>query len=128
MGRSGIRGRIPSGFLDSAPLSPGYPYPIPQPVFGRPMFGHSGRARAALSLSFVSRAAAERGIGQRLGLAKAMVPVEHCRTIGKKDLIHNQALPLVDVNPETYEVRADGRILTCEPAAMLPLAQRYFLF
>ena len=124
-------GRIPAGFLDSAPLHPGYvtcSFPPPQPVFGRPMFGHSGRARAALSLTFVSRAAAECGIAQRLGLAKSVVPVEHCRTIGKKDLIHNQALPLVEVNPETYEVKADGRILTCEPAAVLPLAQRYFLF
>lgn len=120
---------LKGGFIAWAAMGdPNASIPTPQPVFGRPMFGHSGRARAALSLSFVSRAAAERGIAQRLGLAKAVVPVEHCRAIGKKDLIHNQALPLVDVNPETYEVKADGRILTCEPAAVLPLAQRYFLF
>lgn len=120
---------LKGGFIAWAAMGdPNASIPTPQPVFGRPMFGHAGRARAALSLSFVSRAAAERGIAQRLGLAKAVVPVEHCRTIGKKDLIHNQALPQIDVNPETYEVKADGRILTCEPAAVLPLAQRYFLF
>ncbi|NOT56520.1 MAG: urease subunit alpha [Deltaproteobacteria bacterium] len=120
---------LKGGFIAWAAMGdPNASIPTPQPVFGRPMFGHAGRARAALSLTFVSRAAAERGIAQRLGLAKAVVPVAHCRTIGKKDLIHNQALPVVDVNPETYEVKADGRILTCEPAAVLPLAQRYFLF
>ncbi len=120
---------LKGGFIAWATMGdPNASIPTPQPVFGRPMFGHSGRARAALSLSFVSRAAAERGIAQQLSLAKAVVPVEHCRTIGKKDLIHNQALPQIDVNPETYEVKADGRILTCEPVAVLPLAQRYFLF
>jgi urease subunit alpha len=120
---------LKGGFIAWAAMGdPNASIPTPQPVFGRPMFGHSGRARASLSLSFVSRAAAERGIAQRLGLVKSVVPVEHCRTIGKKDLLHNQALPQIDVNPETYEVKADGRILTCEPASVLPLAQRYFLF
>jgi len=66
--------------------------------------------------------------GNPLGLAKSVVPVERCRTIGKKDLLHNQALPQIDVNPETYVVKADGQILTCEPVSALPLAQRYFLF
>ncbi len=92
------------------------------------MFGSYGRARSALSISFVSRAASERGIAERLGLAKSVIPVEHCRTIGKKDLLHNHALPEIEVDPETYVVKADGQILTCEPALILPLAQRYFLF
>jgi urease subunit alpha len=102
--------------------------PTPQPVIGRPMFGHCGQAPAALALSFVSRAAYERGIAQHLGLSKQVVPVQHCRTLGKKDLIHNQALPRIEVDPETYVVKADGQVLTSEPARVLPLAQRYFLF
>lgn len=102
--------------------------PTPQPVIGRPMFGHYGRAPATLALSFVSRVAYERGIGQRLGLHKHIAPVQHCRTVGKKDMVHNQLLPRVEVDPETYVVKADGQVLTCEPARVLPLAQRYFLF
>jgi len=102
--------------------------PTPQPVIGRPMFGHDGRAPATLALSFVSRAAYERGIAQRLGLQKQVVPVQQCRALGKKDLIHNAALPRIEVDPETYVVKADGQVLTCEPARVLPLAQRYFLF
>jgi len=92
------------------------------------MFGHYGKAPAGLSLSFVSQAAYENGVAQKLGLQKPAVPVRNCRTIGKKDLIHNNALPAIEVNPETYEVKADGQILTSEPAKELPLAQRYFLF
>jgi urease subunit alpha len=92
------------------------------------MFGHYGSAPSALSLSFVSRVAYERGLGQQLGLRKQLVPVQNCRTIGKKDLILNDALPNIEVNPETYVVKADGQILTSEPATVLPLAQRYFLF
>jgi urease subunit alpha len=102
--------------------------PTPQPVIGRPMFGHRGQAPASLSLSFVSGAAYEKGIAARLGLQKQVVPVQRCRTLGKKDLIHNQALPRIEVDPETYIVKADGQVLTCEPASVLPLAQRYFLF
>ena len=99
-----------------------------QPFYTRPMFGAFGRAREASSVSFVSRTAEEAGIGARLGLAKATVAVEGCRTIGKKDMFLNDHCPLIEVNPETYEVRADGELLTCEPAAELPLAQRYFLY
>jgi len=102
--------------------------PTPQPVIGRPMFGHLGRATAALSYSFISRAAYERGIPRQLGLAKQTAPVQNCRSLGKKDLILNQALPHIEVDPETYVVKADGQILTCKPARVLPLAQRYFLF
>ena len=102
--------------------------PTPQPVFGRPMFGHFGRAPATLSYSFVSRAAYDRGIAQQLGLQKQVMPVQGCRSVQKKDLVHNQLMPHIEVNPETYVVKADGEVLTCEPARPLPLAQRYFLF
>jgi urease subunit alpha len=120
---------LKGGFIAWAAMGdPNASIPTPQPVFGRPMFGHLGRAPGTLALSFVSRTAYEHGIAQRLGLAKQVVPVQHCRTIGKQDLIHNQALPDIEVDPETYVVKADGKILTCEPASVLPLAQRYFLF
>jgi len=102
--------------------------PTPQPVFYRPMFGAFGKATAATSLAFVSKASIEGGVPKSLGLDKKAVAVANCRNVGKKDMIHNAATPKIDVDPETYEVRADGELLTCEPAAVLPLAQRYFLF
>jgi urease subunit alpha len=102
--------------------------PTPQPVLFRPMFGSFGRATAATSLSFVSQAAIEAGIPQQLGLQKTAVAVQHCRAIGKADMRHNDATPQIEVDPETYEVRADGELLTCEPATILPMAQKYFLF
>ncbi|OWJ64848.1 urease subunit alpha [Inquilinus limosus] len=102
--------------------------PTPQPVHYRPMFGGFGRAMAASAITFVSKAALEDGIGRRLGLAREVVAVEGTRGIGKADMMHNAATPVIEVDPETYEVRADGELLTCEPAAVLPLAQRYFLF
>ncbi len=117
------------GFIVWAAMGdPNASIPTPQPVIGRPMFGHYGRTPAALSLSFVSSVAYARGVARRLGLAKQVTPVQNCRAIGKKDLIHNDALLHIEVNPETYEVKADGHILTCDPAQELPLAQRYFLF
>jgi urease subunit alpha len=102
--------------------------PTPQPVLYRPMFGSFGAATAATSLTFVSKAALEAGIPEKLGLHKQAVAVENCRKIGKANMIHNDATPNIEVDPETYEVRADGELLTCEPAEILPLAQRYFLF
>ncbi|KGM30584.1 urease subunit alpha [Inquilinus limosus] len=102
--------------------------PTPQPVHYRPMFGGFGRAMAASAIAFVSKAALEDGIGQRLGLSREVVAVEGTRGIGKADMVHNSATPVIEVDPETYEVRADGELLTCEPAAVLPMAQRYFLF
>ena len=102
--------------------------PTPQPVMYRPMFGSFGRAIGATSVSFMSQAAVEAGIPAQLGLNKRVVAVEKCRTIGKADMIHNLATPTIEVDPESYEVRADGELLTCEPAAVLPMAQRYFLF
>ena len=102
--------------------------PTPQPVLYRPMFGAFGGAPAAISITFVSRAALEAGVPARLGLRKAARAVRHTRDIGKRDMVHNAAMPRIEVDPETYEVRADGELLTCEPAAALPMAQRYFLF
>ena len=100
--------------------------PTPQPVLYRPMFGSFGGATASSSVTFVSKAALAAGIAERFG--KRPVAVRNCRSIGKRDMIHNSATPKIDVDPETYEVRADGELLTCEPAQELPLAQRYFLF
>jgi urease subunit alpha len=102
--------------------------PTPQPVRMRPMFGALGRAAATASLAFVSRLAAEAQVGARYGLVREVVAVRNCRGLGKRDLKLNDALPHLEVDPETYEVRADGVLLTCEPAQVLPLAQRYFLF
>ena len=102
--------------------------PTPQPVYTRPMFGAYGGALAQTSVSFVSGAAQAAGIRDQLGLAKQTVAVQNTRNIGKKDLILNDATPTVEVNSETYEVRADGELLTCQPAEVLPMAQRYFMF
>jgi urease subunit alpha len=92
------------------------------------MFGAYGRSVERSAVTFVSAAAEAAGIKGRLGLAKDVVAVKGTRDIGKKDLILNHALPHMEVNPETYEVRADGELLTCQPAEVLPMAQRYFLF
>lgn len=103
--------------------------PTPQPVHYRPMFGAFAWARTATSLTFTSKAAFERGLGAKWGLAKTLVAVENVRSgIGKRAMIHNDATPDISVDPESYEVRADGELLVCEPAKELPMAQRYFLF
>ena len=102
--------------------------PTPQLTHYRPMFGAFGGARTASALTFVSQAAVEAGVPDELGLRKASVAVGHTRDIGKRDMVHNEALPRIEVDPETYEVRADGELLTCEPSEVLPMAQRYFLF
>jgi urease subunit alpha len=102
--------------------------PTPQPVLYRPMFGAFGKAVHSTSLTFVSRTALEREIPKQLGLEKTVVAVVNCRDIGKTDMIHNDATPDIEVDPETYEVHANGELLTCEPAKVLPMAQRYFLF
>ena len=102
--------------------------PTPQPVYSRPMFGATGRNVERSAVLFTSAAALDDSLGHRLGLAKDMLAVEGCRGIGKADMRLNDATPEIEVNPETYEVRANGEVLTCEPARELPLAQRYFLF
>jgi urease subunit alpha len=102
--------------------------PTPQPVFGRPMFGAYGLARRTTSLTFVSQAAVDNGLAEQLKLSRRVEPVRNCRNIGKRDMIHNAATPRIEVDPETYEVRVDGEIITCEPSRVLPIAQRYFMF
>lgn len=102
--------------------------PTPGPVWSRPMFGSFGTAPQTTSVLFVSPASLEQGRLEPWGLTKRLVPVDDTRSLGKKDMRRNDALPHIEVNPETYEVRADGELLTCEPAEELPLTQRYFLF
>ncbi|PRX74815.1 urease subunit alpha [Cohnella sp. SGD-V74] len=102
--------------------------PTPQPVFGRPMFAAFGRALYKSSLTFVSQAAYERGIASELRLQKRVEPVRNCRGIGKKNMIRNDATPVIEVDPDTYRVTIDGEPAVCEPATVVPMAQRYFLF
>ena len=102
--------------------------PTPQPIYMRPMFASFGGATAATSLTFVSQAALDANIAEQIGLNKMVAAVSNTRKIGKKDMKLNDALLNIEVNPETYEVKADGELLTCEPAQVLPMAQRYFLF
>jgi urease subunit alpha len=120
---------IKGGMIVAAPMGdPNASIPTPQPVHYRPMFGALGGARAQCAVSFVSQAALSAGVGERLGLRKRLVAVANTRTVRKRDLVLNDYLPSIEVDPQTYEVRADGQLLTCEPARVLPLAQRYFLF
>ncbi len=120
---------IKGGSIVAAQMGdPNASIPTPQPVHYRPMFGAFGRARTASSLVFVSKAAVENGLRQQLGVEKQFVAVENTRKLSKKNMIHNDATPDIEVDAETYEVRADGKLLVCEPAKVLPMAQRYFLF
>ena len=120
---------LKGGFIAFAQMGdPNASIPTPEPVFPRPMFGAHGAAPAATSLTFVSGHAAENGLGESLGLKKQLASVRNTRALGKGDLIHNDLAPRIEVDPETYEVHVDGELVTSEPAAELPLAQRYFLF
>jgi urease subunit alpha len=121
---------IKGGAIVCAPMGdPNASIPTPQPVHYRPMFGALGGALAATCMTFVSGAALDADIGRALGLRRMLSAVRDTRGgIGKRSMIHNDAMPVIEVDPETYEVRADGVLLTCEPAAVLPMAQRYFLF
>ncbi|HVY38773.1 MAG TPA: urease subunit alpha, partial [Polyangia bacterium] len=120
---------IKGGMIAAAPMGdPNASIPTPQPVHYRPMFGALGGALHATSLTFLSRSAIEAGIPELLRLSKRTAGVRGTRAIRKRDMVLNDALPVMEVDPQTYEVRADGQLLTCEPAAVLPLAQRYFLF
>ena len=118
------------GMIATAPMGdPNASIPTPQPMHYRPMFGAYGKAIANTSVTFVSKAALDSGLKDDLGVNKSMLAVDNTRGgIGKSAMIHNSATPDVTVDPETYEVRADGELLTCEPADVLPMAQRYFLF
>jgi len=120
---------VKGGMIAMAAMGdPSASIPTPQPVHSRTMFGGFGAARALTSVTFVSQASLDAGIGERLGLAKRLSAVRATRAIGKRDMVLNGATPRIDVDAQTYEVRADGVLLTCEPAAVLPMAQRYFLF
>jgi urease subunit alpha len=119
---------VKGGMIAAAAMGdPNASIPTPQPVRYRPMFGAFGKALST-AVTFVSKAALENPAVRKLGLAKPLVAVYGTRKIGKRDMKNNDALPKIDVDPETYEVRADGVLLTCEPATVLPMAQRYFLF
>jgi urease subunit alpha len=120
---------IKGGTIAAAPMGdPNASIPTPQPVHYRPMFAAYGKALTASSVVFVSKAAAKSRLRERLGVEKPFVAVEHTRDISKKSMVHNGATPAITVDPETYEVTADGELLTCAPAEVLPMAQRYFLF
>jgi urease subunit alpha len=120
---------IKGGFIAWSQMGdPNASIPTPQPVFMRPMFGAFGTAPGLTSLAFVSGLCAEEGVAAQYGLTKRIEAVTGCRKLGKKDMKWNDALPKITVDPETYEVKADGELLTCEPAKVLPLAQRYCLF
>jgi urease subunit alpha len=120
---------IKGGTIAAAPMGdPNASIPTPQPVHYRPMFGGFGKSVTAGSVVFVSKAAAKSKLRERLGVEKAFVAVEGTRKITKKSMVHNGATPEITVDPETYEVTADGELLTCAPAEVLPMAQRYFLF
>jgi urease subunit alpha len=120
---------IKGGMIAAAAMGdPNASIPTPQPVHYRPMFASAGGALTRSSLTFVSQAALAAGIAGRYGLAKPLVAVRNCRTVQKADMVHNAYTPQVSVDPETYQVIADGQLLYCEPAKELPMAQRYFLF
>ncbi|WP_270936227.1 urease subunit alpha [Falsiroseomonas oryzae] len=120
---------LKSGTIAMVPMGdPNASIPTPQPIHYRPMFGAYGRAGLLSSVTFVSRAGLEAGIAQEFGLTRPLLAVSGTRGISKKDMKLNTALPRIEVDAETYEVRADGELLVCEPASVLPLAQRYFLF
>ncbi len=117
------------GSIAAAPMGdPNASIPTPQPVHYRHMFGAYGKARTNSSVTFVSQASLDAGLAEKLGVAKQLVAVKNTRGIGKADMVHNAYMPKIEVDPETYEVKADGVLLTCEPATVLPMAQRYFLF
>jgi len=120
---------LKGGFIAMAAMGdPNASIPTPQPVHYRPMFGSFGGAIARTSLSFVSQAGLAAGIGQAYGLHKTLSAVRGCRSVKKVDMVHNHYTPVMEIDAQTYSVRADGQLLTCEPATSLPMAQRYFLF
>ncbi len=117
------------GTIAAAPMGdPNASIPTPQPVHYRPMFGAFGKAMSKGRVTFVSEAGMAAGVGEKYNLASKVLPVKNTRNIGKKDMVLNDLMPTISVDPETYEVHADGELLTCEPAEVLPMAQRYFLF
>jgi urease subunit alpha len=120
---------LKGGFIAAAAMGdPNASIPTPQPVHYRPMFGSFGGAVARTSLTFLSQAAVDGGMAHAYGLHKHVATVRGCRSIKKADMVHNHYTPVMEIDAQTYSVRADGQLLTCEPAKVLPMAQRYFLF
>ncbi|MBK1724202.1 urease subunit alpha [Thiocystis violacea] len=120
---------IKGGMIVAAPMGdPNASIPTPQPVHYRPMFGALGGARTATRMTFLSQSAIAAGVQDSIGLQSHIGVVKGCRHLGKKDMVLNDSLPNIEVDPQTYQVRADGELLVCEPASVLPMAQRYFLF
>ena len=120
---------LKGGFIAAAPMGdPNASIPTPQPVHYRPMFGGFGLAASATSMFFLPKIGIESDLAKTYRLNKQIGMVKNTRTIGKKDLIHNAFQPNIEVDPQTYTVRCDGELLTCEPATVLPFTQRYFLF
>jgi urease subunit alpha len=120
---------LKGGMIAAAAMGdPNASIPTPQPVHYRPMFGAFGGALNDSCVTFVSQASLDAGVFDKLGLKRRGVAVKNTRKIGKADMVHNSGTPVLEVDPQTYEVRADGVLLTCEPATELPMAQRYFLF
>jgi urease subunit alpha len=120
---------IKGGMIIAAKMGdPNASIPTPQPVIYRHMFGAYGKALHKTCFTFVSQVSLHNGIVPSYNLQKQILPVRNCRNLGKKDLIHNDKTPQIDVNPETYEVKVDGVHITCEPVSEVALAQRYFLF
>ena len=120
---------IKGGFVSYSKMGdPNASIPTPQPVFWRPMFGSYGKANTETSAFFVSKVSLEKGIVQSYGLGKKLLPAKGCRTVGKADMIHNDAMPKIEVNPQTHEVKVDGKPCVCEPADKLPMGQLYFMF
>jgi urease subunit alpha len=120
---------LKGGFIAAAAMGdPNASIPTPQPVHYRPMFGSFGKAVGSTSLSFVSQASLVNGTAESYGLAKRLVAVKGNRTVNKTHMVHNDYMPVMEIDAQTYQVRADGVLLTCEPATELPMAQKYFLF
>ena len=120
---------IKMGTIATAAMGdPNASIPTPQPVHYRPMFGSFGQSRTHSAVTFASQASIAAGLSDHLGLNRTVLPVRHTREISKESMIHNGTMPKIEVHPETYEVRADGELITCAPAEVLPMAQRYFLF
>jgi urease subunit alpha len=120
---------IKGGMIIAARMGdPNASIPTPQPVIYRHMFGNYGKALHNTCATFVSKLSLEKKVVQKYGLQKMVLPVKNCNNLSKKDMVHNHATPHIDVNPENYEVKVDGKHITCEPIKIAPLAQRYFLF
>ena len=120
---------LKGGLIAAAPMGdPNASIPTPQPVHYRPMFGAMGKACQSTSMIFMSQAGVQANVAQQLGLQSLVGTVHRCRTVTKNEMVRNSYQPKIEVDSQTYEVRADGELLVCEPATELPLAQRYFLF